>query len=210
MSFKKNVLSLLSLIVLTSFNSYALSINDLIDDAKKVISPENKESSEVITNKVSENSDSKIAIGFSPEGSAQNAIIDLINSAQRQIRVAAYSFTSPVIVKSLIRAKQRGIDVRIVVDENGNKSKSSVAAMSLVKSAKIPLRTISKYAIHHDKFIVVDGESVETGSFNYSSSANSKNSENAIVLYNMPQVAKPYLSHWESRWQEGTDWQLSY
>ena len=43
----------------------------------------------------------RVVVGFSPEGSAQKAILDLINSAQQEIRMAAYSFTSPVIAKAL-------------------------------------------------------------------------------------------------------------
>jgi len=210
MSFKKTVLLFACLIAMTGSHAYAISINELIDEAKNLVTPQSADAIDTSPRHASDYSDSKVVIGFSPEGSAQNAILDLIGSARSEIRVAAYSFTSPVVVRSLIKAKQRGVDVRIVVDEKGNTNKSSVAAMNLVKNANIPIRTIGKYAIHHDKFIVVDGESIETGSFNYSSSANSRNSENAIVLYNMPQVAKEYLIHWQSRWRDGTDWNSSY
>lgn len=163
--------------------------------------------------KVSYGSDfnnSSIVIGFSPEGSAQKAILSLIKSAQKEIRLSAYSFTSPEVVSALIAAKRRGVDVKLVVDYKSNTGKSSISAMNLIGNAGIPIRTIDKYAIHHDKFIVVDEASVETGSFNYSRAANVYNSENAIVLYNMPQVADQYLLHWESRWNDGIPWGPSY
>lgn len=150
------------------------------------------------------NNETKIVIGFSPEGSAQKAIINTIRLAKTELRLAAYSFTSPEIVKELVAAKKRGVDVKIVVDEKGNKSKHSLSAMNTVQLAKIPIRTNGRYAIMHDKFIVVDRKTVETGSFNYSASANSRNSENAIVLYNLPEVAEVYLEHWERRWSDGT------
>lgn len=193
-----------------SIPSYAINLGQLVDSATKALASEEKGSATVSEHTISNPDDVRIAIGFSPEGSAQTAIIEMIDSSKSQIRLAAYSFTSPAIVKALIRAKKRGIDVRIVVDEKGNKSKSSVAAMNLITNTGIPLRTISKYAIHHDKYIVSDSKNVETGSFNYSSSANDRNSENAIVLYNMPQVASQYLAHWESRWSNATAWHSSY
>ncbi|WP_261804224.1 phospholipase D-like domain-containing protein, partial [Serratia marcescens] len=62
----------------------------------------------------------------------------------------------------------------------------------------------------HDKVIVVDGVTTETGSFNFSRSAHRANSENVVVLRDMPEVAKQYLVHWQSRWAQGQDWQSTY
>jgi phosphatidylserine/phosphatidylglycerophosphate/cardiolipin synthase-like enzyme len=46
------------------------------------------------------------------------------------------------------------------------------------------MRMDYRYAISHDKFIVVDGETVEEGSFNYNVAAESKNSKSVLVLHN--------------------------
>lgn len=212
----KTILTLSLLAILNASPAYALSLSDIVDSAKQALT-KNSESDENQNSMVSTShsyndavGESRIAIGFSPEGSAQKAILDLINSAKKEIRLAAYSFTSPEVVKALIQAKHRGVDVKLVVDYKGNMGKSSIAAMNLIVNTGIPIRTIQKYAIHHDKFIIVDRVSVETGSFNYSRSANSRNSENAIVLYNMPQVASQFLSHWTSRWNDGTPWKSTY
>lgn len=151
-----------------------------------------------------------IQVGFSPEGSAEVLVLDVLQSAQHQIRMMGYSFTSPKIVKALIAAKQRGVDVRIVLDEHGNTSKASRAAMNLVVNAGIPLRTNSAYKIQHDKVIISDGRNVQTGSFNYSAAAANSNSENAVVIWDFPDVAKPYLNHWQSRWDQGQQYQSSY
>ncbi|HGE3711787.1 TPA: phospholipase D-like domain-containing protein, partial [Escherichia coli] len=53
---------------------------------------------------------------------------------------------------------------------------------------------------------IVDGNTVETGSYNFSRAAARKNSENVVVLKNMPDVAAQYLEHWQDRWNKGTDW----
>ena len=59
------------------------------------------------------------------------------------------------------------------------------------------------YHIHHDKTIIVDGHTVETGSFNFAPSAEAMNSENVVVIRGMPDVARQYLAHWQSRWDQG-------
>lgn len=151
-----------------------------------------------------------VQVGFSPEGSALQLVLKTIESAQHEIRLMGYSFTSPEVVSALVRAKRRGVDVRIVLDEKGNRSKASQAAMNIVVNAGIPLRTNGRYAIMHDKVIIVDNHTVEAGSFNYTRSAASRNSENVLVINEVPEVAQTYLQHWQSRWDGGTEWHSSY
>ena len=151
-----------------------------------------------------------VQVGFSPEGSALQLVLKTIESAQHDIRLMGYSFTSPEVVGALVRAKHRGVDVKIVLDEKGNRSKTSLAAMNVVVNAGIPLRTNGHYAIMHDKVIIVDNHTVEAGSFNYTRSAASRNSENVLVINEVPEVAQTYLQHWQSRWDVGTEWHSSY
>ena len=151
-----------------------------------------------------------IETGYSPEGTALQLVLKTINSAQQEIRLMGYSFTSPEVVSALVRAKHRGVDVKIVLDEKGNRSKASQAAMNVVVNAGIPLRTNGHYAIMHDKVIIVDNHTVESGSFNMTRSAASRNSENVLVINDVPEVAQTYLQHWQSRWDGGTEWHSSY
>lgn len=151
-----------------------------------------------------------IQVGFSPEGSTEALVLSIIDKSQQQLLMMGYSFTSPTIVKALIAAKGRGVDVRIVLDEHGNDGKPSRAAMNLVVNAGIPLRTNATYKIQHDKVIVTDGRNVETGSFNYTASAARANSENALVLWDAPAVASVYQQHWQSRWDQGQPYQSGY
>lgn len=149
-------------------------------------------------------------VGFSPEGSAQQLVLRTLDNARESIRLMGYSFTSPEVVKSLVAAKQRGVDVRVVVDDKSNRSRASLAAMNVVVNAGIPLRINGQYKIMHDKVIITDGQNVELGSFNYTRSAAESNSENALVVRDVPSLAQTYLAHWQSRWDGGTDWRSSY
>lgn len=153
---------------------------------------------------------SSVESAFSPEGRGEALIIKVINGSDQSIRLAAYSFTSPAIVKALQAAKKRGVEVQVLVDDRGNKGKSSIAALNLLVNAGIPTRTISAYAIHHDKYIVSDNKHVQTGSFNYSQAAAKSNSENVLVVWNNPDLAASYSKHWRSRWDKGTQVQTSY
>lgn len=56
----------------------------------------------------------------------------------------------------------------------------------------------------------MDGHTVETGSFNYTRAGSRRNSENVLVIREMPEVAGSYLAHWQSRWNEGTVWKPTY
>lgn len=151
-----------------------------------------------------------IEAGFSPEGSALQLVLGTIGDARQSVRLMGYSFTSPEVVKALTDAKRRGVDVKVVLDEKGNSSKASVAAMNLLVNAEIPVRTVNRFKIMHDKVLIIDNHTVEVGSFNYSRAAARSNSENALVVRDMPALAQTYLTHWQSRWDMGADWKSSY
>lgn len=151
-----------------------------------------------------------VMTGFSPEGSALQLVLQTLHSATNSIRLMGYSFTSPDIVKELIAAKKRGVDVKVVLDADGNRGRASLAAMNALVNAGISLRTVAAYRIMHDKVIIVDDRTVSTGSFNFTRAAAKANSENVLVVQDMPELAQSYRSHWQSRWETGQDWYSSY
>lgn len=151
-----------------------------------------------------------VEVAFSPEAGAQALVLKALNGAQKSIRLAGYSFTSPDVVSALVAANKRGVDVRVLVDDRGNRSATSTAALRLLVASSIPVRTISTYAIHHDKYIVVDETHTQTGSFNYSRAAAQANSENVVVIWNNVTVAANYTQHWVSRWGQGKDVPAGY
>jgi len=159
-------------------------------------------------------SDTKIEVAFSPGGGANALVIRALNSARSSIRLAAYTFTSPEVVRALIAAKRRGVDVAVVADYRNNvsedRSGKARAALNLLVNAGIPTRTIATFPIHHDKYAVIDGRQVQTGSFNYTVAAATKNSENVLVLWNAPDIARQYLAHWQSRYEQGQDYRSAY
>lgn len=144
-----------------------------------------------------------VEAGFSPEGSAHRLILKSIREAKHSIQILAYSFQARDIMQALVDAGKRGVKVRVVVDKKRNLAASSQKAMRFVAANGVELRTNDRFHIHHDKTIIVDGETVVTGSFNFAVSAETANSENVVVLRGMPDLAKQYLAHWQSRWDSG-------
>ena len=149
-----------------------------------------------------------VQVGFSPEGSARALVLQVIAGAKKSIRMIGYSFQAPDIAQALVDAKKRGVEVRVVVDKKRNQNKASLKAMNFAVANGIQLRIDGHYHIQHDKTIIVDDQTVETGSFNYAPSAETENSENVVVLRDMPDIARQYVSHWESRWALGVPFKL--
>ena len=144
-----------------------------------------------------------VQVGFSPEGSARTLVLETIGSAKHSIQMLAYAFQAPDIMQALVDAEKRGVDVRVVIDKKRNVGKTSKKAMDFVTSNGVELRTNDQFHIHHDKTIIVDGTTVETGSFNFALSAETVNSENVVVIRDMPEVSRQYIAHWQSRWDLG-------
>ena len=146
-------------------------------------------------------------IAFSPHGGATDLVVRTSASAQHTVRGAAYSFTSKPIALALLADARRGVDVRVVVDKSQETARYT--ATTFLANEHVPVRVDYRYAIMHDKFVVVDDATVETGSFNYTSAAEQKNAENVIVLHDA-EIAKRYTEEWQGLWQESEPMQPRY
>ena len=63
------------------------------------------------------------AVFFSPNGGAENAIVQSIDSAKVRIRMQAFLFSNKEITQALIRAHQRGVKVDVIIDKKMPKKK---------------------------------------------------------------------------------------
>ena len=95
----------------------------------------------------------------------------------------------------------------MVVDKSNATARYTRA--TFLANQGMPVRVDYRYAIMHDKFIVVDGVTVETGSFNYTASAEHKNGENILVLHD-PAVAQRYGQEWDRLWAESEEMKARY
>ena len=140
-----------------------------------------------------------IEVRFSPSGGIANVIIDEIAKAQKEIVVMAYAFTAAPIAAALKQAKARNVNVRVLLDRQQNK-KSIYSIATLLKKSELEYRFEAGVTISHNKVIIVDGKTLMTGSYNFTTAAELHNAENFLIIRNAPEIIKAYQQNFSFRW----------
>ncbi len=97
-----------------------------------------------------------------------SSVLHAIGGAHKTIRIQIYSLTLQEIVSALVTAKRRGVDVRVIVDSGQLKEDhSDKLRVASLASSGVPVLVDTVPGLMHDKVMVIDGETVLTGSFNY-------------------------------------------
>ncbi|MBN1499772.1 MAG: DUF1669 domain-containing protein [Spirochaetes bacterium] len=135
-----------------------------------------------------ESSEYKINVFFSPEDDIEKNIIKKIEKAGESINFMAFSFTSDGIGAEMIKAAGRGVEVRGIFEAYGSETEYSEYGKMLQYGLKV--KKDSNPAYLHHKVIIIDGEWVLTGSYNFSQNAQKKNDENAIFIKNAELAGK--------------------
>lgn len=130
---------------------------------------------------------------FTPGDNCISVIMKEISRAQESIYVQAYSFTSESIESALIEAKQRGIEVQVLLDKT-QKNGSAV----YFHDHGIPVWIDYRPRIAHNKIMIIDGNIVITGSFNFTHSAQERNAENVLIIHDAT-LAQQYMNNWYKR-----------
>ena len=138
-----------------------------------------------------------IEVLFSPNGGCTDAILREIRKARKEIRVLAYSFTSSSISRALIKAKRRGIPVRVILDPS---QLEQYSAAKYLRRAGVETLVDRMHGLQHNKVIIIDSDTVITGSFNFSKAAEERNAENLLILENA-EIAAKYIGNWESHYR---------
>ena len=136
---------------------------------------------------------------FSPKEGCDQKLIGVINSAKTTLDIAIFSITHTGIAAAIVEAQERGVVVRMVVDKGQSEGAKSQTD-ELIK-AKIAVKIGNATGIMHDKYCIVDKAVMETGSFNYTTSATSYNTENQIYITDKG-VIKRYQDNFENLWSE--------
>jgi len=133
---------------------------------------------------------------FSPD--AEDDLLALINSATKSIDIEIYTFSSDEVVSALIKAKNRGVNVRVIMEKRiiGKQNEETFVALS---AAGVKVRWAStEFKLTHSKFMVIDGTRVLVGSHNLSKNALRQNRE-ASVIFTGPEVSE-FIKVFEEDW----------
>lgn len=134
---------------------------------------------------------------FTPGEDCTAMIVQAINGTQSELLIQAYGFTSEPIIEAVVKAKERGVQVKIILDKI-NEQERYTAATFLANHGIEPLIDYT-VRIAHNKVMVLDRRDVITGSFNFTVAAQQRNAENVLFVLDKPEVADAYAREWQSR-----------
>lgn len=140
----------------------------------------------------------KIEVYFSLYDDPESIIIKNIDDSKEFINIAMYTFTDREIAQAIIRAKDRGVDIKIYLDRsqvNAKYSKSRYFVNNAIEGIKIS----SNNYIMHNKFAVIDNKIVITGSYNWTASAGERNDENLLIIDDKNIIEK-YQNQFNNLW----------
>jgi phosphatidylserine/phosphatidylglycerophosphate/cardiolipin synthase-like enzyme len=137
-----------------------------------------------------------ISVCFAPEQDCAGLAIAAIERAQREILVNAYNLTTGAgIVEALVRARARGVDVRLIADKRTPCERNT--GIDALADAGTPIWIDRTVPIAHAKTMVIDGTLTLMGSYNWTRNA-ARNSED-LNLVASPAVAAAYAAQWGTR-----------
>ncbi len=139
----------------------------------------------------------KTEVYFSLYDNPQKEIIKNINQAEAFINIAMYIFTDKEIAIPLVKARERGVRVRLYLDQDQVDYQYSQSRFLVQKGIKTRIST-NNY-IMHNKFAIIDNRILLTGSYNWTFSANNRNDENLMVI-DEPEIIARYQNQFERLW----------
>lgn len=137
-----------------------------------------------------------VHVHFSPKGGCGRAIVDAINASTKQILVMAYSFTYDPIVKALMDAHDRGVEVEMLFDRSNEAELRSDMPRCMEKGMKVLVD--GEHAIAHNKLMIIDQKVIITGSYNFTRQAEDANAENLLIIRHDKKLVEKYLQYYEN------------
>ncbi len=147
---------------------------------------------------------------FSRTESIAEVIEARIQAASISIDAALYRFGNPRLSRALCEAQRRGVAIRLIVDHG--KFEYSEDTRNLLTRSPFPFRLAqgrdgARSKMHH-KFVIVDGRTVLTGSYNWTLASEEQNYENLLVLQDSSLVDL-HRQEFDSLWASVTEAQDS-
>ena len=140
-------------------------------------------------------------VGLSLDHDPAEVTSDAIAMAEQSIAALVYKFDNKTILKAIEKAVARGVTVRLLVDGSEAERKRSQAGDARKAGAEVR-RWKPKKGKLHAKCLIIDGNRVLTGSFNWTDSASESNVE-LLLFSDDALVAREFQDVFERLWEEG-------
>jgi phosphatidylserine/phosphatidylglycerophosphate/cardiolipin synthase-like enzyme len=173
---------------------YLIEFEQMFNDGSFHRSKEKLKKKEIKTNINGQN----VELFFSPQSySMYRGIIPLIKEAKKSIDISIFFLTHKNISKELVAAKNKGVDVRVIIDATG--ASNSYSKHQYLRDNGISLKVENWGGKMHMKSAIIDGMHLILGSMNWTSAGESKNDENTLIIRNAKD-AKNYQKFFNKLW----------
>ncbi|KAJ1940034.1 hypothetical protein FBU59_003928 [Linderina macrospora] len=147
------------------------------------------------------NSDTYIRSYFFPSEQSFEQLMNFLDSAKSTLDICVFNITDNDVASAIIRAKKRGVEVRIITDDGQLESKGS-DIVRLQEDHGIPFKHDNdENKFMHSKFAVIDRRAVWMGSYNWTVGARRSNNESVIVT-NDRNTADAFSREFEKLWRQ--------
>lgn len=160
------------------------------------------------------NSPRTLGVTDTQETMLTNQVVRLINEAQHTLQIATTRVRLTPVLEALRAAADRGVHIQIVISQDdymdiGRRASYLLGRKNLELRVKFYSLKVSDYMTYqmHNKFLIADGEKILAGSFNWSTSSETRHIENLIELAGekAAQVMPAYVNEFSSIFELGRD-----
>ncbi len=151
------------------------------------------ERSQLIPTQTFQVGDQTVELWFLPDNKeGYRRISQLIKSAKKSVKVAMFTWTRPDLAEEVIAARERGVDVQVILDRH-SASGASKKIVAMFEEANLPYRINRGPGLLHHKMLIVDDRVIEIGSANWTRAAFNSNDDNFIVVSPLNNVQRKQL-----------------
>jgi len=140
----------------------------------------------------------RLKVCFSLCDNLEEAIVEELGKAKKNIHFALFTFTSKRIAQILIDKFAENLEIKGILEKDQD---SLFSQYHSLKRLKIPVRWDRNFYFMHHKFFIIDKKVVITGSFNPTWHANYQNRENLLIIYNSS-LASQYEEEFNKLWKK--------
>ncbi|ORX66973.1 phospholipase D/nuclease [Linderina pennispora] len=145
--------------------------------------------------------DTYIRSYFFPSEQSFEQLMNFLDSAKSTLDICVFNITDNDVANAIIRAKKRGVEVRIITDDGQLESKGS-DVIRMQQDHGIPFKHDNdENKFMHSKFAVIDRRAVWMGSYNWTVGARRSNNESVIVT-NDKSTADAFSREFEKLWRQ--------
>ena len=138
---------------------------------------------------------------FSPGVSIKEGILKEMESTTSTLDLAIHEMTSLDLAQALVKAKQRGIKVRVIADSKQANIRTSKITYLIHQGILVKVLGGKEKGVMNHRFVIMDGKRVLTGSFDWSEASLKWNYENMLMIQESEVVAA-YQKEFEKLWRE--------